>query len=77
MRDLFRRLYVTALIVLSSQGVVSGMAYGQQPTTINASYNGTAGFNLPIWVLESTDIGRKYGFNVKTSLVGGRKAFTL
>lgn len=74
MRDLFRLLYITASTLLSAQGVISGMAYAQQLTTINASYNGTAGFNLPIWVLESTDIGRKYGLNIKTSLVGGAQS---
>ena len=50
---------------------LSGAAYGQEATAIHASYNGTAGFNLPIWVLESTDIGRKYGLQIKTSLIGG------
>ena len=43
----------------------------QELTNIDAAYNGTAGFNLPIWLLESTDIGRKYGFRVKTALAGG------
>lgn len=35
---------------------------------IQASYDGTAGFNLPIWILESTTIGKKYGFDVDTVL---------
>ena len=40
-------------------------------TGVRASYDGTSGFNLPIWILESTDIGKRYGLDVKTFLVPG------
>ena len=48
--------------------------YAQSLTKVQASYDGTAGFNLPIWILESTDIGKKYGFDVKTVLVRGAQS---
>jgi ABC-type nitrate/sulfonate/bicarbonate transport system substrate-binding protein len=43
-------------------------AHPQALTKIQASYDGTAGFNLPIWILESTEIGKRYGFDVNTVL---------
>ena len=48
-----------------------GVAFSQQLTSIRASYDGTSGFNLPIWILESTDIGKRYGIDLKTFLVPG------
>jgi ABC-type nitrate/sulfonate/bicarbonate transport system substrate-binding protein len=43
----------------------------EQLTPIRAAYDGTSGFHLPIWILESTDIGKSHGFDVKTFLVPG------
>lgn len=52
--------------------LLAGKPASAQPlTTIQASYDGTSGFNLPIWILESTDIGKRHGFDVKTFLVPG------
>jgi ABC-type nitrate/sulfonate/bicarbonate transport system substrate-binding protein len=59
------------------RGLVLGLAcclylthslHAQALTKIQASYDGTAGFNLPVWILESTDIGKKYGFDINTVL---------
>ncbi|MBI4523976.1 MAG: hypothetical protein HY695_09225 [Deltaproteobacteria bacterium] len=63
----------TLLVMLSDLSIFlsSGATHAQELTAIDAAYNGTAGFNLPIWLLEATAIGRKYGFRVKTSLTGG------
>jgi ABC-type nitrate/sulfonate/bicarbonate transport system substrate-binding protein len=49
-------------------------AHAQALTKIQASYDGTAGFNLPIWILESTEIGKKYGFEIKTFLTRGAQS---
>jgi ABC-type nitrate/sulfonate/bicarbonate transport system substrate-binding protein len=49
-------------------------AYPQALTKIQASYDGTAGFNLPIWILESSEIGKKYGFEINTFLTRGAQS---
>jgi len=46
-------------------------AGGQPLTSIQAAYDGTSGYNLPIWILQSTDIGTRHGLEVRTHLVPG------
>lgn len=61
---------ITGLVWL----LIPVVGHTQPLTKIQASYDGTAGFNLPVWILESTSIGKKYGFDIETVLTRGAQS---
>lgn len=75
MRKSRRRFFSPPVLILGiltmSLLLRGGLAVAQQSTSIRASYDGTSGFNLPIWILESTDIGKRHGIDLRTFLVPG------
>jgi NitT/TauT family transport system substrate-binding protein len=63
---------ISTLAILTIALLLHGEnAVGQSLADLRASYDGTSGFNLPIWILESTEIDKRHGLDVKTFLVPG------
>jgi len=69
MRNTF--LLAALILALNFGAPFSNREAGAQLTKIRASYAGTTGYHLPIWVLKDEKLDRKYGLDLDLLLIGG------
>ncbi len=63
------RMLMFAALLLFSIGFGAGAGSAAEATPFRASYGGTAGYQLPLWVNEELGFSRKYGVDLETILI--------
>jgi ABC-type nitrate/sulfonate/bicarbonate transport system substrate-binding protein len=67
------RLVIIIIVLAFAAGVhlLAAKDASAQPTKFRASYAGTTGYHLPIWVQKQENLDKKYGLDMELLLIGG------
>lgn len=61
-------IFIASLVSLASVGS------GAEVTSVLASYGGTAGYQLPLWINKEAGLYKKYGIDLEILLIGAGSA---
>jgi len=70
MRKSMFHYLLTALLLLGATFVTSSTSTAQ-PTKLRASFAGTTGYHLPMWVQKQEGLDKKYGLDMEILLIAG------